>query len=392
MASWEKFEPELRLTRIKIKNFRNINELDIEIPHHKKIICLVGPNGGSKSSLLSLIINALRGLTHESSADFQSKSFFSTTDKFHRAFSTSEIGKAGHGYVFLMDWQSKDGDYHYHLLTHKPESHQHEFIVQLRQEFAIPVTHKWILEEWKNSVNSKQDPVARSVFLFRPSDRFETPYYEEHEKNISFSSHFATEDWVGRRFYPIRATSGLAEVESLILEVILDQKMGNKYADLAIDKILHILKIFNISNEQFNIQPWPFRRVGLGSLYTLSLLSAGELDILVTAGNIIAQQIYLSRKFDLDGDNGILPAGWVFIDEVDAHLHPQWQKQLLPVFSELFPTINFMITTHSPFVLQSLPKDRSIVIRLPDGKVFEEDFASWCLNEILEIVFDIPSC
>jgi hypothetical protein len=393
MATWEKIDPQLRLERIRVKNFRKIKKLDVKIPSHKKIICLVGPNGGSKSALLSLVINALRGLTYESVPELHYKSLLPTTD--NRTFSTSEIGNEGHGYVFLMDWKSTDGGHQYRLLTHKPESHHHEFVLQLCQEFDIPHTHpKWIIDEWKNNPPGNNDPIAKSVFLFRPSERFETPYYEEYEKNISLTPRLiADASCIGKRFYPIRATAGLADVESLILEVLLDQKMGNrKYADLAINTIIKTLRVFKISEDGFNIQPWPFRRVGLGPLYALSLLSAGELDVLVTVGNIIAQQLYLSRKFDPDGDNKILPSGWVFIDEVDAHLHPQWQRKVLPILVELFPAINFMVTTHSPFVLQSLLREQSLVIRLPDGEVFEEDFSEWCLEDVLEVVFNASSC
>lgn len=391
MANWENFDPQLRLERIRVRNFRKIKELDVHISPHKKLICLVGANGGGKSALLSVMINALRELTYESGPDLVSKTAVPLSDRFARAFSTSEIGPDGHGYVFLMDWKSIGGSHQYRLLTHQPESPSQEFLLQLRQELDISSSHKWIVNEWKHRP-AYSDPVAKSVFLFRPTERFETPYYEEYEKNLSLTPRLIAESCRDRRVYPIRAASALADVESLILEVKLDEKMGNKYAQLALNKITNTLKIFNISQEDFNIRPWPFRRVGIGPLYSLSLLSAGELDILVTVGNIIAQQVYLSRKFIPAEDNETMPSGWVFIDEVEAHLQPQWQRKILPIFLELFPTIHFMITTHSPFVLQSLVHDSSLVIRLPDGKVFEEDFSQWCLEDILEEVFYMPPC
>jgi predicted ATP-binding protein involved in virulence len=132
-------------------------------------------------------------------------------------------------------------------------------------------------------------------------------------------------------------------------------------------------------------------RCALGEIHSLSLLSAGELDLLVTVGHIAAQQTYLQRKFSPDNALTAEPSGWVFIDEVDAHLHPQWQQKIMPVLLEMFPTIRYCITTHSPFVLRSLPRDQSIVVRLPDGQVYDEDWSAMNIESILETVFEVPS-
>jgi len=47
--------------------------------------------------------------------------------------------------------------------------------------------------------------------------------------------------------------------------------------------------------------------------------------------------------------------GIVLVDEVDLHLHPTWQRNLIPALLEIFPEIQFIFTTHSPFVIQSMP-------------------------------------
>jgi hypothetical protein len=56
------------------------------------------------------------------------------------------------------------------------------------------------------------------------------------------------------------------------------------------------------------------------------------------------------------------------IDEVDMFLHPKWQQTILPSLQEAFPKIQFIVTTHSPQVLTSVPSDCIRVIQ--DGKVF----------------------
>lgn len=46
--------------------------------------------------------------------------------------------------------------------------------------------------------------------------------------------------------------------------------------------------------------------------------------------------------------------GVVLIDEVDLHLHPKWQRRVVGDLQKAFPNIQFIVTTHSPFILQSL--------------------------------------
>lgn len=55
--------------------------------------------------------------------------------------------------------------------------------------------------------------------------------------------------------------------------------------------------------------------------------------------------------------------GVVIIDEIDAHLHPSWQMLIGEWFTETFPSIQFIVTTHSPFICQSAVKGS--VWRLP---------------------------
>jgi predicted ATP-binding protein involved in virulence len=49
--------------------------------------------------------------------------------------------------------------------------------------------------------------------------------------------------------------------------------------------------------------------------------------------------------------------GIVFIDEVDLHLHPSWQQRIIENLQDAFPRIQFIVTTHSPQVLSTVPKE-----------------------------------
>ncbi len=84
-------------------------------------------------------------------------------------------------------------------------------------------------------------------------------------------------------------------------------------------------------------------------------------------------------------------SGIVMIDEVDMFLHPKWQQTILPSLQEAFPKIQFIVTTHSPQVLTSVPSESIRVIQ--DGKVFSAPQGSEGAESkrMLERVFGITS-
>lgn len=59
----------------------------------------------------------------------------------------------------------------------------------------------------------------------------------------------------------------------------------------------------------------------------------------------------------LGTDSVVQSKGVVLIDELDMHLHPTWQKRVVGDLKKAFPNIQFIVTTHSPFIVQSLSKE-----------------------------------
>jgi predicted ATP-binding protein involved in virulence len=82
--------------------------------------------------------------------------------------------------------------------------------------------------------------------------------------------------------------------------------------------------------------------------------------------------------------------GVILIDEVDLHLHPQWQRRLPSALKEAFPLMQFIVTTHSPPILSELAS--SEIILLKDNAAMRPD-ASYGLNadRILEEIMETPS-
>lgn len=106
------------------------------------------------------------------------------------------------------------------------------------------------------------------------------------------------------------------------------------------------------------------------SAQPLSNLSAGQRTMLALVADIaikaVTQNNFLvSSAHKLTPDEGLPPVlsrtpGVILIDELDVHLHPIWQREVVEMLRSLFPGIQFIGTTHSPFIVQSLRENELI--------------------------------
>ena len=61
-------------------------------------------------------------------------------------------------------------------------------------------------------------------------------------------------------------------------------------------------------------------------------------------------------------ENPLEASGVILIDEIDLHLHPKWQREILRKLHEVFPNVQFIVTTHSPIILQGASDIAQIVV------------------------------
>ncbi len=109
---------------------------------------------------------------------------------------------------------------------------------------------------------------------------------------------------------------------------------------------------------------------------------------------------FASRMFDLypESENPLAEPAVVLIDEIDLHLHPKWQRELIDYLTNLFPNTQFIVTTHSPLIVQAAAaRDANIVVcrREGDHVVIDQSVEAvrgWRADQILTSdLFDLPS-
>lgn len=85
--------------------------------------------------------------------------------------------------------------------------------------------------------------------------------------------------------------------------------------------------------------------------------------------------------------------GLILIDEIELHLHPEWQSNICSILKSVFPYAQFFITTHSPHVVQTANHNEVIALQRIDEKIIRRDlptseygYQGWTIEEILEDV------
>ncbi len=124
----------------------------------------------------------------------------------------------------------------------------------------------------------------------------------------------------------------------------------------------------------------------------LDVLSQGTQSIIQFLAHLVfGYAEYYDFPPDLEKKQGIL-----IIDEIDAHLHPTWQRRIIPTLTKHFPNLQIFCSTHSPLMLASLKAGQvQLLNREDNGKVRvsqnESDIAGWTADEILRQFMDVPN-
>jgi predicted ATP-binding protein involved in virulence len=90
-----------------------------------------------------------------------------------------------------------------------------------------------------------------------------------------------------------------------------------------------------------------------------------------------------------ESENPLAEPAIVLLDEIDLHLHPDWQRKIIVFLSNIFPQTQFIVTAHSPLIVQSA-ENINIVMLKKEGEQISihqpklTNFQGWTVDEILD--------
>ena len=107
---------------------------------------------------------------------------------------------------------------------------------------------------------------------------------------------------------------------------------------------------------------------------------------------------FCKKMFDRypDSEQPLKEPAVLLVDELDLHLHPQWQRTVIRYLSDIFPATQFIVTTHSPFIIQAMQRVNLYSLH-PNGdhtlvrRYGMRSFLGWRLEEILSEIIGLEN-
>lgn len=330
------------ITGIHINEVRHLKNIEIKLnPKERQHLILTGKNGSGKTSVLQAIKGQIEVIND---------SFFSTREAYYQFYK-----------------QEKS------LIPEK-------IAEDIRQEYDTGVELKFSHREEIDALYEKGD--------------FVTAYFAADRSNSQIFRVVGVEDIKLAERYPI-GSSPL----NILLKYMVHLKTQQAYArnedDLKTEikiaewfsrfrdalkilldddsiKLRYDYKNYNFLIEQSGRNP-----------YGLDELSDGYSAIIGIVADLILR---MDRNWLLKGELSEYDVeGVVLIDELETHLHVELQRKILPFLTEFFPRIQFIVTTHSAYILNSI--SNACIYDL-EKQVQFTDFSSYTVDDIAEGYLD----
>ena len=176
-----------------------------------------------------------------------------------------------------------------------------------------------------------------------------------------------------------REDASLSECELWLKELHV-KKLENRAQEAAI--LTQVLQLLDNDFLRNGLRVYGFDSDGLklrdvkGIILPLADMSEGYRAALALLVDIVKHLVGVyghEQLIEQQGDRLVIPhRGVVLIDEIDAHLHPEWQRQVGFWLKDHFPNLQFLVTTHSAIICQAA--DTDMIFHLPPPGSEEEPF------------------
>jgi len=371
------------IKHIRVKNFRGYEQRDFIFDNHLSVI--VGNNTAGKTALLQAIqvalgayLASLRDLPNEPAYrhnftkedvymryDPDYKDFFKSDEKTRidvDALFPRTVIREGKIDCIIDDniswWREMRGS----RTTHSQECageliNRVEEMVSMRKNKTAPAIYPLVLSFGVNRIDNQYKSAAKTEIR---ASKIVKAYMSSLRETVDFKSAF---DWLYRHGQPGMQDREFEGTYTAFIEALTTAIPA--LSDVFVDsKNRELIAKLSVYGQEPNYQIFDHMSDGFKSIICM-----------------VAEMAY--RCVQLNGFLGKetikKTPGVVLIDELDLYLHPHWQVHLLKDLHEAFPLIQFIVTSHSPFIIQSVRTQNLIVL---DGRYDETDPILRSIEEI----------
>lgn len=384
------------LEKIIFDNRAPFEHLEIDLDN-SGVNVLTAINGKGKTTILSHIADAFFELARPAyPQEFEGKE-----NKLYRISSPLYNTTSGKPSIVYLRFREDEVIYDYIDVRDECTADQYDNTIDINNKidynsFQRKLKQQNFSKYWDIQDNGiRKKLFEQNVLTYFPSYRFELPSYlsEPYSNPLKYSIQSKFSGFLPNR---IEVISDITSFSNWLLDILLDMKLGEKTQYIP-DKNNNVIPITipaqettvlnnlnsilsnTLSSKQYNGSV----RFGIGKRNegstriaimndvdynhhyqvcpSIFQLSSGELSLISIFGEIIHQADNNKNNISLAIIKGI-----VLIDEIEKHLHITLQKEILPKMFALFPNVQFIVSSHSPFLNIGLASELSGKHRLFD--------------------------
>jgi predicted ATP-binding protein involved in virulence len=360
----------MKVKRLKMQAFRGIGNLTLEFDETSPTV-LIGINGVGKSSILDCLAILLSRFTSSIEHSTPSGRLFREEDitngqkETHNEIIISlNAEESTWSLTKVRKGRSKDTSSNLSAITKVAENIKKDLYTS--DQLNIPVLVYYSTNRAVLDIPLK----IRTKHLFEQLDIYENAL-------TGAGSEF-------RLFF-----EWFRKQEDLENELRLEDNSG--YRDKQLESVRQAISSLIPSFYNLRVRRSPLRMTvqKQGEELIVNQLSDGEKCLLAMVGDL-ARRLAIANPSLPDALQG---SGVVLIDEIELHLHPKWQREIIPALTRTFPNCQFIVTTHSPQVISQVkPEGIYILEKTDEGVVAKRPESSFGRdsNRILEDLMGVP--
>jgi len=342
----------MRVSELKLINFRGAKSLPIELDERLNVF--VGMNGAGKSSILdacAIMLSWLANRTRSASAS-------------GRPITESDISNGTS--VSTIEIVCKDQSYFAWSLAKARSGHSRKAHASILIGATIQAKrYQTLISEYEGQVNVPlfvYYPVNRAVIdiPLRIRSKHQFDLLDAYDGALTSGASFRT-------FFEWFRDREDLENENRRYQHELNKPEDYAFPDPQLEAVRHALTSFMPDFKNLTVRRRPLRMEveKQGQRLTVNQLSDGEKCLMAMVGDL-ARRLAIAnpaRENPLEGD------GIILIDEIDLHLHPKWQRILIPRMLEVFPNCQLLVSTHSPHVITQVQPEHLHLLSMVDGEL-----------------------
>ncbi len=321
----------MKITKVTLQNFRGISSLELDFPLHQNVIAIVGNNGIGKSSIIDAITMLLSTAWLLSYKNMSGQSSGNNTPQIIQKSDIKINQEATSCKIKFSDVNSPVTIYRTY------DSYKASDYVEGLSGMAKILLIRYSSDRQVGLISSRSYRLNLNNILEKGKLSGFDSFFEWFKKLEDIENEERLEGNSQHRNKSLEAVR--RTISAILGQGFSKIRVKRATNDLIIDKD--------------------------GIDIPINMLSDGEKSLITLVSDLAKNLVttYPNMENPLEGE------GIVLIDEIELHMHPTWQRMIIPRLTKTFPHCQFVVTTHSPQVLSHVQPESVYLLKKLGGDI-----------------------